>query len=548
MAATLKKVTNLLKSDEEDLQASAIKVVGELRPKDKGTVKALGEILKASRSVRVRQNVVEALGKIGNPTTINQLIGFLNDPQMVATTVESIVRIGPSAIKPLTRRYAREGIAFKKSVIEILVRLRDRESIKFLFKIINEGENSLLEYISEIIRRYSGEFSPASKRLFRQQLLLNIKKGMKSNNELVMVIYIKLIGIVQAQEAFPNLIKFMDPIMPARVRRNAILSLMALPLGKKHEGRLIKLLLPLMEDRDYPNIVWNVIKILERYKLPGGQTEKYVIKLLKTSPHRGVKKFAINYLSGLKTQTSINAVIDAMWEQDKELRDEALYGIKNIKKSIDIIVDRMAGEKDDDRMETYIEILRNSISVLKRGHIDKLKKYLKRGVENEQKYIRALFPLLKQLEAEKIRDYLIGEFGKVRVAEKLDVAENYIRLLAESEFDSPEIRLELALILLKKADRKEFEREKLEESEMITIFNSLISNKKFAIVKNMKARSKFLGREDYLFIGRYYAANLGREKAFGGEMLRYVIKTWGKTKEARKAKEIMSLEKIPLDV
>ncbi|MEW5692435.1 MAG: HEAT repeat domain-containing protein [Candidatus Hydrogenedentota bacterium] len=544
MTLTIKKIIKILQKDDIELKSAACKILGELKPKDKKTYNTLIETLKYN-NITIRKNTIEALGKVGNPDAIREITIYLNKPELLKTTIDAIVNIGSKAVKNLEKIYEKENIEFKKSVVEIVLRLRDKNSIRLLFKIINNGEPLLLEWISEIIGRYSTEFNIKEKKIFKKFLLKNIKKVMHSINELILVIYIKLIGVVQATETFPYLIKFMDESMPPRVRRNAIFSLMVLPFKKNYETKLIKLLLPLLEDKDYPNIVWNVLKILQRYELPK-KAEPYMIKLLKTSPHRGVKKFAINYLSKQKSVEAINSVIDAMWEQDKELRSEALYGIKLSPLSVDVVVKRMDKDIDDERIETYIDILKTNMSSLDKDHIAKIKTYLCRASEKAKKNAKSIFLLLKQLEPDKLRDFILERYYKVKNNPNLSIPEGYIRLLYDSEFINEEIKLELGCILLKKHPKKIPEEEKIEEDEMLAIFRELIANINFAIVKNMKAQKGFLSKEDYYFVGYYFSEKLGREKAFGGEMLRFIMSDYPRNPFSKKAKEKMINEKIPL--
>ena len=60
MEATVKKIVELLSSDNAELQCAAAIVLGELQPRDKAVAKALGGAL-ASQNARLRVCALDAI-------------------------------------------------------------------------------------------------------------------------------------------------------------------------------------------------------------------------------------------------------------------------------------------------------------------------------------------------------------------------------------------------------------------------------------------------------------------------------------------------------
>jgi HEAT repeat protein len=93
--ATVQKVIDLLKSDNERLVMAAIEILGDMRDmKDQSNVKALA-VMAASDSVPYRLETIKSFGKIGGDPVVPFVVNALQDPsdsvRYAATLVMGIV-------------------------------------------------------------------------------------------------------------------------------------------------------------------------------------------------------------------------------------------------------------------------------------------------------------------------------------------------------------------------------------------------------------------------------------------------------------------------
>jgi hypothetical protein len=86
-----------------------------------------------------------------------------------------------------------------------------------------------------------------------------------------------------------------------------------------------------------------------------------------------------------------------------------------------------------------------------------------------------------------------------------------------------------------KISKKELSPQYRNEDHALRGFTSLFRHSSIDLMKRIK-KDKTLDASDLYYIGFHFNDSAGNERTFGEELLKHVIKTWPKSKEARDIK------------
>lgn len=161
-------IASYLESDSPVLRAQSAYAIGELKCEQ--FEQQLTDLL-WDRHISVRTQTIEALGKIGNPSSLSKIIEFLNSPhdQIAQATIKAVIKYQNRAVEPLKKIVlngerqelrARAALALaaittpeaSKALSEILD-ARDKDAVgAALFALKNRKDKSLVPKIEKYLK------------------------------------------------------------------------------------------------------------------------------------------------------------------------------------------------------------------------------------------------------------------------------------------------------------------------------------------------------------------------------------------------------------
>ena len=118
MNPILEKICKLLKSEDHDAQVAAVKVLSEIKIKDKQLVRSVGEILQKSTDPTFKDIMLELPIKLPAKEYLPYLVPCLSDVSINREKiVHAISSIGPSSIAVLKKRYHKSSEFEKRTIL-----------------------------------------------------------------------------------------------------------------------------------------------------------------------------------------------------------------------------------------------------------------------------------------------------------------------------------------------------------------------------------------------------------------------------------------------
>src|SRR5262249_9583679 len=181
MNKILRKLTELLDSDDLELRASAIRVITEIGLASKPLVQALGRCLREPHD-DLRLAALKALARLGARDVVEWVVplvlssGPLRDQAMTVITA-----VGPSVIPQLKHLYPQADFHGKRSVVTAVSLIGGKPALGFLLKILPGEPFELQKHLTLSICEALDRMTPATQapiygmvvRLLRQKDVAN---------------------------------------------------------------------------------------------------------------------------------------------------------------------------------------------------------------------------------------------------------------------------------------------------------------------------------------------------------------------------------------
>ncbi|MBI4549587.1 MAG: HEAT repeat domain-containing protein [Candidatus Omnitrophica bacterium] len=538
MNAVIKKITNLINAEEDAVKCAAVRVLGELGVKEKAVVKLLGEKL-VQESDAVKLAILDSF--IRNPQTaaLPYLLPLLKlNGNLRLKVIHAVAAIGPQAISTLEKEFKSATLVEKKLFIDILSTLRSKATVDFLVRSLVGGDLELLKYICFSLRNQLEKMQRPEKLYLLEKVDKFLQlEAVKKNDEMT-TSGVLLLGFIGETQVKKNLLKFFDRKRSFYVRRNALISLARLNLsGAGHED-VAEEVFPLLNDPDFPNVVRNALAVLEKINLPR-RFAAQLPKLLETTRHPAVKRFALTRLAALGNKSTIQLMISHLDSNDPMVRDAACEALGGLPRAVPELQKKLEATRELDKGEKIALILRKHKDYFTRERARsiyvKLEKSLAKG--DEQHRIFSL--LLKHVHPDYFYAETLKKARQVKRAKKFESSKKYLDLLATGLFYTDDVRYELASVLLK-LSKKDLTSATRSEDPALNLFSALARVNLGNLIKQVKA-DRSLDVNDLYYLGFHFSERQFEQKAFGVEVLKHLLKKFPRAKVKSAAKKKLQL-------
>jgi len=535
-----KKICAMLKSGDPELQCAAAKVLGELKPKDAGVIRALGSVLSNSRE-SVRLYALGALKNIRSKSALSYVIPRLSsdDPERRAAAAV-ITAVGAASLPELKKNLPDLSPLGRQAAADIIISIGTEASFGALLDALALGDFDLCRHICDLFRDQVPSFSKnRSDVIFaRIRTFLNSKKV--KGNEVATMAGLRLLGYIGHAKSLDMLIPHLDEKHSPAVRRHALLAVSALLPVRKPKPDFVRALLRLLSDRAHPDLMETSLRILNGLNIPASLSDE-MIKLL-YNRHSAVRKLAVRALESFGTIKATRALLECLGRADWELTPDTMAALRKIKHTPDVILSEVEKTDDKERARRLANVLRGGKFNVSVNMLNSLGGKLLRAIAEESDKLDIYFALLSSLSDEHLVSTLLHHARELKRQGKFVEAEQHLHLLTQLGPPPAEVKYELGVIRLK-LSRKSLAAADRATDPALALLASLIRIPKFELGKKLMAEKNVLGSAEYYYVGHHFAGSEGEENTFGEQILRFLARLAPKSAEAKKAAEELRKKK-----
>lgn len=538
MNEILKKITKLIDSEEDEIKCSAIRVLGALGIKERVIVKLLGErISKDPEPIKLA--ILDTF--IRNPQTqaVDYLLPLLKqDGNLRRKAIHAIGAIGPKAISFLEKEFKSATTQEKKLFVDIFSAIHSRATVDFLITSLVGADIELLKYICFALRLQIEKMGKPDKRYLLKKVIRYLGLETVKKNDEMTTSGILLLGFIGEAQAKRILLKYLDRKWSFYVRKNALYALTKLNLRGPGNEDVVEKIFPLLNDTNYPDVVRNVLAVLEGMALPR-RYHRDIPKLLETTHHPAVKRFALKALADAGTQQTVKLLIAHLDANDAMVRDAAAESLGKFRKAIPDLLGKMEASNDLESAEKISFILKNHREYFKKEKCRKIFAKFEKGILSDERKARIYALLLKQVNPDFFYAETLKKAKLSKKSKKWELARKTLDHLTSGPFYTDEVRYEMACLLLC-LSKKDLSPQARATDPGLQLFSNLARINCSNLVKSVKA-DKMLDSDSLYYLGFHFSEKIFEQKAFGIEILKYLAKHGRNSKIKSAAKKKIEL-------
>jgi HEAT repeat protein/predicted HTH domain antitoxin len=535
---TLKALCGLLQSGRPEDQRAAAHVLARIRPEGPEVSQALAAALAEAQNPELVTAFLDGLLENPHANAIPQLLEAYESETVNQTDVsEAIARVGPEAPKVLRAEYAKADEGVRAAIAELLPRIRTAEAMDFLLETFQDGSTEVIRSGVHGLREEIGEFIKKEKGLLYRKLRDALDDPAVQKKHAAFLAVIISLGIVADPRSKKLLLPYVSAENDDQTRRYALLSLAQLQYSGSGHGDLMKAVLPILEEED-ETLVRYAVDVLS--KVPPRKSDAPRLEELLENPHSIVQAYAVRGLGGLDTVTHARRIVGYLYHRDHNLRDAAREALSGMKSATGVLLEMLEEPYDEERCRLLASILSHHASRINRDKARELGRQMFEYLKDNDGRYQTYRAVLLAVEPQALRDAVNARLGQARKRGDWPMVRDCLRLLADSEFFTPEVRYQLAIAKLK-TSRKEFDRASRLEDYALTLIAEMLAEEGKPFVRKFLAEEA-LELEDYYYVGFHFAERLNEERRFGADVLRHVLKQSKRSKLGRQAKEKLRVE------
>ncbi len=524
MERWLGQTVSLLGGEDAELRRAAAAVLGALKPKNSGVVEALGKAL-ADPDPRLRRLCLEAIAGIGGTDAFDAVAPLLaEDGEVGRLAVEVLTAMGPSVLVRLKKLLDRASPLARRRILAVATHIGGAAGIGLILKALESGH---AQQVLELGERLAGKLAQTTGR-DRTQLVSKIERFLDSeaarDGSEAAAAGVDFLARILGSEASAKLVGYADSKRGTMVRRRALEALARetanLPLAPEHVARLLSLL----EDADYTNIVAPAMAVLERAKLTAANGPPLFALLNGSDP--ALRRFAIGALGQLDTPKSAEALLAVLAGDNPDLQKRAAVALANLSAGVAPVVASLATAGDSPTAWLLAKILLPRSHHLKAEQAATLATAAAKWLEPGDPRAEAVLSVLRSRHLDALRTAAEARLRKLKRARKPGEILNLMRPLVREEGETPaEVRYEIALAEVVRGPKNVVREARLNHPGLFEL-ELLASESAFDLLTRLRKEKGYLLAEDYYLIGSHFAERPLADRVLGGEILRWLVKSF----------------------
>jgi len=539
MNAVLRDLLALIGGADLQLGQAAARVMGSVGLDDADATAALADTL-GKADPALHPHILESLSARGGESAAATLVKFLGQPGKTGQfAARAVASAGDKAPRLLSKVIERGTPTQFRAAVEVLVGLKSKPARELLAKaLFGTKEMDTARFAAATVKGHLDELDGSVREQLakRAEAVLEKRAKKKGGFDAPVANALKYLGVLKRPGNAKTLLKFCRKGNSPEIRRAALSGLALLKPGTVSASELGKVLLPMLGESDFTNVVKPVLDVLWQNPLPGEYRPKLAAYL--GSPYEPVKRYAVRELGRSGSAREVKDLLACLESGDRELTDRASGELRRMESAALPLVKKLDSARDFDSARKYANILLSHKARLAGTRVRKLAARMLDLMAKDDERGRAYLWLVRATEPRLAVEKLIEAARVARKRRRFDVSERYLRLLLAGEDASPLTRYELAVTLLKRGKRV-MQKSAREKDDGLAEFAKLVSEHELDLGR-MVAAERDLDDSDRFYIGFHFSERIGAERAFGGEVLRSLSSGCGKT--AKSARDKLAIE------
>jgi len=535
MDATSKKLVTFLSATDIELRLSSLRILSELGELKGETLQAVDRLLQEN-DPGLNRKVLNVLS--GKPTRdlMTYFIPFLKEEDGVREqSLKALESLGSSASSAIQKEYkATQDSILKRPFVTLISRIPSRNNFEFLAKAILSERLELQKHICDEIRAHADKYHDKDKKLFESVIRENIRIADKNKNVAALTSFVIILGCLNLKSSLNILMRFSDSKRPTDLRRHSLISLSKLPLTGKIDENLQKNLLICLTEGDYPNIVQNVLLIIEPIAA-SKRFEKVYLELMSTNPHNPVKNFALGKLAQLNSKVALDKLATQLMSGDSFVYEKAQKVLEQSEKGFEYLSKRLDQIATPDAAERVGALLAIDRSRIKTAELEEMFKSVEKYLGDTGIKAQIYFTLIRKINPDFAYETTLKRVQVFKTNKKFDKARALLGLLSGTVLFNSEAKLQYAVVLLK-ISKKDISLAARSQDPALPLFQSLIPQKNFGLTAKVQ-KEKLVTPEELFYLGFHFSEKLFDQKDFGINLLKYMIKKHPRSPHAKKAKK-----------
>lgn len=534
MNPIVKKICNLIKSQDRDTQVAAIRVLSELGVRDQGSIKLVGEAIQHSQTSALKEMLLEIPLRTPFRGYLNYLIPCLTDANINREKiVTAIAAIGAPAVPVLKKRYPKASEFEKRAILIVFSRIHDRHALELLIEsLLDSREVEHLKFVCGLLKDPIERFAKADRRKIRQLLIRFFKRAQTKKNNTVLVSALILLGYLQDAAVKSLLLGLVRHTKDVFILKYTLIALAKLNLAGKQHDDALQTILPVLAHEDFPNVVKNALGVIQNLEIPK-RLQPQISKLLE-STHPSVRSFALSKLGTFDSKENVTTLISYLGSADFRIREAAKNSLEKMPRAVPALMQAFEAAGQEDQGEQIIAILKNHRSSFKPAMCKRLFTQLDKRFRAKDDKFRRYGTLLKAVNPDYLYKAVLGVFSRFKRNRKWAEALGYLNLLHGSFLYNSEVRYESALMYLK-LGKNDFTNTAREQHQGLQLLQALVKNEAEGLYKRL-LKERSLTTQDLYFIGFHCTERLFEVREFGVKLLKYVMKRAPSSEAGRLAK------------
>jgi HEAT repeat protein len=351
---------------------------------------------------------------------------------------------------------------------------------------------------------------------------------------------IELLGAILGPAAHARLLDYAAPGHHPALRRRALEALARVAADSDIAEQDLTALLGYLREPDYTNVVAPVMDVLEHARLAPAHTRKLLDCLRSEDP--ALRRFAVTALGQVDTPQAASALLEVLAGDNPDLRKRAALALANQAAAIPLVVSALTGAEDSQTAWILARILHPHGENLKPEQLTVLARAAALWLEPGDPRAEAVISLLGGDRLPYLADEAVKRVKKMKRERNAGEIVNLLRpLVREGGEIGPQVRYELALAEIVRGKKATLREARLTHPGLKGL-EGLVQDAEFGLLGRLKRDKHYLLPEEYYLIGCHFSERTFADRIFGGDLLRWLVKTFPEDNSSEAAANKLLME------
>ena len=546
MNAILRKLSQLLDSNDMELRMAAIRVTTELELRSRQIVQALGRSLREPHD-ELRLVALRALARLGAGDVADMVVPLiLGTGPLREQAMAVISAVGPGVVEQLRTLYGQADFHGKRAVITAMARIGGKGALTFLLKILPDEPFELQKHLTLSICESLDRMTPPQQApIFSMVLRLLKSKETAKHPQLLItgaIILGHFRGTALGTRARNELRALAEKKSPPEVRRHAIVSYNRLMPEAKITPRDEQFLTKLLSDEDWHNVAQHGLTGFQKLSFPKKALPK-LIGLLHESPHFSIHIHIFERLQSSDSPEVAEAILPFLADSRFRVREAAEGALRKMPASIESLFALLMKTEDLEVTQRINAVLRDFPQETRQKYVERASTRLLSLFEENDPHYRSFLEFVKSLDPDPLRKRIYEkahQLKKKSAKDKWERIAGLLQLLWDNHLITAEGRYLLAVALVRQSP-KDLAPASRRANLGLRVLRALVYDDHEDLAKRLRA-DKDLGADDYFYLGFHFSEEGEDMRPFSTLMLEHVVKAFPKSKVAAPAAHKLDLQ------